>query len=107
MTCVALRMMSASYPAMASAQAVGRELGTEVHLEVPAQQLEAGIGELLRDQDPHGLGLEEHGLGRGHGRAPLHRMSELLQGHLQRRQAADDVELAEVAEVPDPEDPSP
>ena len=51
-----------------------------------------------------GRRLLEDALGRRHGRAPLHGMAEPFEGHLQGGEAADDVELAEVPEVPDPED---
>ena len=85
-----------------------RELGPHVDLEVLRQQIKPLFGQGLGDQHPHGQSrLLEHLLRRGDRRAELDRIPEPLQRHLQRREPADDVELADVPEVPDPEDRRP
>ena len=74
-----------------------------------AQELDAGVADLLLDED---LGtsrrlrdrharLEEDALRGGHAGAELELVAELAQRHLERRDRGDDVERAEVAAVRD------
>ena len=62
-------------PDLGRTRSPGRELRTHVDLEVPPEQVEALLGELLGDEDAHGwlaLRLQEDALGRRDGRAALH-----------------------------------
>src|SRR3990172_3663802 len=109
-TCVCERTTSASYGAIASARpSVARSVRTSTWKSLrrtssPASERFSVTRTLTGSPTPsRGLCLLEHALGCCDGRAPLHRVAEPLERHLERREAAHDVELAEVPEVPDPE----
>ena len=70
----------------------------EVDVEALAQEVDAGVGELLLDEDPvllgerrsrrgRDAGLEEHPLGGADAGAVLDVVAELVQHHLQARRA--------------------
>src|SRR3990172_4590900 len=109
-TCVCERTTSASYGAIAPARpSVASSVWTSTWKSLrrrssPASESFSVTRTLTGSPPPsRTLPLLEHALGGRDGRAPLHGVAEALQRHLERRETADDVELAEVAEVPDPE----
>ena len=103
------------------AQLLVGHLEAELDLEVAAQELDAGLGDLLLDQDlrlavghqPTGrprraasAGRREHALGRRGARAGLGVVAEVAQRHLERGQGDHDVEGPVVAAVGDARDPA-
>src|SRR5205823_5016436 len=105
-TLVALRMMSASYgPISSSSPPCARSARTSTWKSLRSRSSPCSERcSVTRTRTTLRLGFEEHAFGRRDRGAALHRMSDLLQGQLERREAANDVELADVPEVPDPED---
>ena len=95
-------------------QLLAAPVGAEVDVEALAQHRDAGLGDLLRDEDAERLdeasrggrdaGLDEHPLGRADARAVLDLVAELGERHLEAGERREDVEGAEVAAVGDPED---
>ena len=96
-------------------QLLAAPVGAEIDVEALAQHVDAGVGDLLRDEDPVGLGeqgscgrrdagLEEDPLRGADARAVLDLVAELGERDLQAAERRQDVERAEVAAVGDPDD---
>src|SRR4051812_38581237 len=104
-TCVALRITSASYGPMSAARSpLARSVRTSAwkSLRNSSSPCSDRVS-VTRTRIVSACSLE-HLLGRSHRCAKLHGVPKPLERHLDGGQPSDDVELAEVPEVPDAED---